>query len=159
MSLSPTQVETARFEIERLQDIIARHEEHTFKIRGWLYTVLGALTVSLYTTAIGLEPLPFAELAGLTILLFFVWELVQRGPKRNAIERVRAIEEMIRTDKTYDGPLIADTFIHSKYDPTAEAKISLMWLPYFVAVLAVAALALAKVAGILHPVSGSSVAP
>lgn len=154
MSLSPDQLESARFEIEQLQAIVARHEEHTFKIRGWLYTVLGALTLGLYTESVSLAPLPFFELCAIAILLFFAWELVQRGPKRNAIERVRSIERMIREAKPYDGPLIADTFIHSKYSPFSEARISLVWLPYFVALLAMVALALAKSAGILHPIPG-----
>jgi hypothetical protein len=155
LPLTSTQLENARFEIERLQDIVARHEEHTFKIRGWLYTVLGALTVSLYTESIALAPLAFSELCIVTIALFLAWELVQRSPKRKAIDRVRDVEKMIRLDSTYDGPKIADTFINFKYNPLTEFKISLVWLPYLVALLATIALALAKYAGILHPLPPS----
>src|SRR5262245_60538658 len=108
MAISPDQRTTALFEIERLQEIIARHEEHTFKIRGWLYAVLAALTLGLYTESVDLAPLAYSELAIIVILLFFAWELVQRAPKRVAIDRVSLIEAELRGNGLYDGPLIAN---------------------------------------------------
>ena len=152
--LSADQRTVALFEIERMQEIVARHEGYTFKIRGWLYTVLAALTAALYTQAVNLAPLAYFLLAFMTIVLFLAWELVQRAPKRCAINRVREIEIQLRADTGYDGPKIADSFVQRNYHPLAEAMIVLVWLPYVLSIIVVVLLALAKHFDIIHPMAG-----
>jgi hypothetical protein len=44
MPLTPEQRAMATTELEQLQSVIARHEGHTFKIRGWPFAVVSALT-------------------------------------------------------------------------------------------------------------------
>jgi hypothetical protein len=48
------EIEQAHRELERLQGIITRHEEHMFTLRGWLLTVVGGLLAAYYTDNIEL---------------------------------------------------------------------------------------------------------
>ncbi|QDU60885.1 hypothetical protein Pan216_17380 [Planctomycetes bacterium Pan216] len=144
--MEPDDIEMAKFEIEQLELIIARQDEHTFKFRGWLFVVLGALAVCLYskTGYIELTAWEFFWLGAFSIVVFAMLELVQRAPARLAINRVKDVERMIRQNTSYDGPLIAETFEPPMYDLRSELKIKLMWMPYVVALAAVVVLSWVK---------------
>ena len=96
-------------ELRQLQAIIARHEEHAFKIRGVMYALLTALAVPVFTNDRLLTGGWFIALAVLLIGLSFWAELVHRTFVRLAINRVLRLEEILRSDgsMSYDGPLIS----------------------------------------------------
>jgi hypothetical protein len=93
-------------ELQRLQEIIARHEDHAFKVRGVMYGLLGALSIPLFSDKKVITGETFLILAGIVVLLFLLVELVHRSFVRLAIIRSMTVEEMIRTGKKYDGPLV-----------------------------------------------------
>ena len=49
------QFEEAQHELDRLQDIVTRHEGFIFTLRGWLLTVIGGVLAAYYTGNIHLS--------------------------------------------------------------------------------------------------------
>ena len=96
-------------ELRQIQAIVARHEDHAFKIRNVMYALLTALTVPLFSEKKLIPGKSFLVLASIVMVLFLIVELVHRGFVRLAIDRGRDVEEMIRGKKPYDGPLIAES--------------------------------------------------
>lgn len=107
-------------ELRQVQAIVARHEDHAFKIRGVLYALLTALTLPLFAERRVISGQTFLTLSGIAVLLFLVVELVHRAFVRLAILRGARIEEIMRNKEPYDGPKIAISLGQSRV-------IEMMW--------------------------------
>ncbi|MFO0951138.1 MAG: hypothetical protein U0835_08300 [Isosphaeraceae bacterium] len=103
--------EIEREELRQLQAIIARHEDHAFKVRSVMYALLTALAVALLGKGNLISGPQFVGLSLFIIALFFIVELVHRAIARLAIDRGKVVEAVLRTQGKvpYDGPMIADS--------------------------------------------------
>ncbi len=93
-------------ELRQIQSIVARHEDHAFKIRSVLYALLSALALPLFAEKKIVSGESFLKLSVTIIILFLVVELVHRAFVRLAIERGSFIENILRDKLEYDGPKI-----------------------------------------------------
>jgi hypothetical protein len=118
-------------ELRQLQGIIARYESQIFQIRGWLLVLVGALVAAILKN---LPPALFFVLNVVIIPVFAFMELLTRGPKRRAIQRAGEVEETLRGERDYDGPLIHLTLsrsLHSRRDFIfSELRITSFWAFY-----------------------------
>jgi len=95
-------------------EVIGRLEQGIYRRQGWLYALITALMVALLKANPLLCKEQFVILAiGITIL-FFVSEIIQRVPLHRAIQRSKAIEKSLRTDKKYQGPLLSESLAGPK---------------------------------------------
>jgi hypothetical protein len=108
-------MEQAHHELERLQGIITRHEEHMYVLRGWLLAIIGGLLAAYYTESIDLTPslLRIALLA--VVALFLVLESRHVNLVEAVVERAEQVERQIRHhrdapghDDWYDGPRVSE---------------------------------------------------
>ena len=113
-------------ELLQIQAIVARHEDHAFKIRGVMYALLTALTLPLFAEKPTITGQTFLTLSGVVIVLLLIVELVHRAFERLAIERGARIEEILRNKETYDGPKIAVSLGQSR---VIEMMIKELFLP------------------------------
>jgi hypothetical protein len=109
--MTEEETKLATFEIERLQEIIFRHESHSTTIRGWLFTILTALSAVAFSKGLPMSKTTFAVISLAVSVLFFLWELYHHAVVRLALERVELIERQLRSPpaETYDGPRICAT--------------------------------------------------
>lgn len=121
----------AASELKQLQDIIARYESQAFQIRAWLLVLVGALVAGILKN---LPPILFLVLCNVMVPVFAFMELITRRPKRRAIERVGSVEEALRGERDYDGPLVQRTLSaspHSKWRFVyAEIRVANFWAFY-----------------------------
>lgn len=101
-------------ELRQIQAIIARHEDHAFKIRGMMYTLLSALTIPLFATQRTLSGQTFLTLSAIVVILLLIVELVHRAFVRLAILRAATIEKALREGIEYDGPKISESLGQSR---------------------------------------------
>lgn len=77
------------------------------------------------------------------IPVFAFMELITRGPKRRAIQRVGKVEEALRGERAYDGPLIQVTLsrsLQSRWSfAFSELRIVNFWA-FYGALLVIAAI-------------------
>jgi hypothetical protein len=118
-------------ELRQLQAIIARYEGLGFQIRGWLLVLVGALVAAILKN---LPPALFLLLNAFVVPVFALMELVTRGPKRRAIQRVGEVEGALRGEQVYDGPLIHATLsgsLHNRWTfAFAELRVINFWAFY-----------------------------
>jgi len=103
-------------ELRTLQEIIARHENHEFRIKGWFVAIIGGLAVAIYSVHVPLDLWEYISVATVAAVSFWLWLLYHRDIVRLATERVSAIENSLRIETTitqlpmaiaYDGPKVA----------------------------------------------------
>jgi hypothetical protein len=127
-------------------DVIGRLEQGIYRRQGWLYALITALMVALLKD----NPLLCKEqfvILGIGITgLFFVSEIIQRVPLHRAIQRSKAIEKSLRTDKKYQGPLLSKSLAGPKlktlkaccrggYEICQFLRRIRVWSPYFLLVM------------------------
>ena len=93
-------------EIGVLEEIIARHETHAMKVKGWLFLLLTSASAGRIFVGDFRHSPYFMTFVILASLVFVLWELFHRGLVRLAIERVATIEENMRNQAHYDGPRV-----------------------------------------------------
>jgi hypothetical protein len=94
-------------EIKIFQSIIARHEDHSFRVKGWFAAIVGALAAASYSKHIHI---PWYEFAFLTFTVYgalVAWLLYHRAITRRGIGRVGELEKGWKTQ--YSGSKIVDT--------------------------------------------------
>jgi len=104
--------EEAHRELDRLQDIITRHEGHMFTLRGWLLTVVGGLLAAYYTNNIEMSDAALRAALVAFTLLFLVVESRHENLVEAVVERVAALEKLVAVFRDskgwYDGPKVSD---------------------------------------------------
>lgn len=107
------EIEQAHQELDRIQGIIARHEEHMFALRGWLLAVLGGLLAAHYTANIDLSTTELRIAMLLVAAIFLVLETRHVNLIEAVVERATTVEELIRKYRKdphevewYDGPRV-----------------------------------------------------
>ena len=111
--------------------VIARLENVEHQMRNWLFGLLTALTVALYSNKI--EELTGARFIVIGILLVatFIWmDLIHRLPKRSAIELSKKIEECLRENVEYAGPNLSTALAGNRTGKWKELKRMLKNTPY-----------------------------
>src|SRR5258708_30084218 len=109
-------MDQATKELDRIQEIIARHEGKMDTLRGWLLEIIGALLGGYYTANIEISPLELrAALIGITVLFFWV-ETRHVNLIDSVIERSTIVEKQIQEARKhqsatgwYDGPKVNET--------------------------------------------------
>ena len=101
--------EIALEELKILQQIVARHDDLSFKIKGWCVTLVTAIIL-----AIKSDKYSISVSSGLSLLfgisLLFLWiDVIYRVAEDRAISRSRQVERLIRDHIVYDGPKIAES--------------------------------------------------
>jgi hypothetical protein len=123
--------------------VIARLENVEHQMRNWLFGLLTALTVALYSNKV--EALTGARFIAIGILLVatFVWmDLIHRMPKRGAIELSKEIETCLRDNLEYGGPSLSTTLAKKRTGKWNELKRMLKNTPYIQIMLLVVLLGL-----------------
>lgn len=100
--------ETAHLELTELQLVISRHEDHAFKVRGFLYAIIGALTTALFLEHPLLTRSAYGRVCAVAVFVFMAMELLHRCYAGRAIDRVRSVESALRGEVAYDGPKIGE---------------------------------------------------
>ncbi len=124
-------------EIKILQNIVARHEEHIFKIRGWMLLIESALLGAQASSTIDLSLFSHFYWGIAVIFLCLVLELTQRETMRLAIQRVDNIEKAIRDGGNYDGSKVVQSFKDGGYNWITELRLRLLWVFYLVSTIIV----------------------
>jgi hypothetical protein len=106
--VEPTKSKAAWDELKLFEDIIARYDGHTFKVKGWAIGVATAIVVFGFATHAALwMTLPGAALA---LLGVYTVELLFRRVQKTFVKRANTVEIYLRGgSKVYDGPKISDT--------------------------------------------------
>lgn len=103
-------IELALEELKILQEIIARHDDISFKIKGWCLTLNIGILAALYGVSGGnsiqlSKYLIYPSL--LLIIVFFIWlEAIYRVAMNRAIQRTAKIEKEICENDLKDYPKI-----------------------------------------------------
>jgi hypothetical protein len=139
------EIEQAHHELERLQGIITRHEEHMFTVRGWLLTVVGGLLAAYYTDNIEMkESLLWVALPLVTLLFLFV-EIRHLNLIEAVVKRAGEVENLIVTSRKlqnqigwFDGPKINERCQEgaNRFWPRRGMTV-LLNLPFYLAVILV----------------------
>ncbi len=104
--------EEAHRELDRLQEIITRHEKHTFSLRGWMLTVSGGLLAAYYTGNIHLHLLVIQIALPCVAILFLVIEIRHINLIDAVVARAGIVEGLLRANRQhpkpnwYDGPRV-----------------------------------------------------
>jgi hypothetical protein len=106
--------ELAKDELKILQDIIARHDDISFKIKSWCITLNIGILAAFYginsTEAIKI-PLFLIFPCLILIDIFFLWiDAVYRVAMNRAMKRSATIEKQLRKNKLKKYPKINKTF-------------------------------------------------
>jgi hypothetical protein len=95
------EMEQAYHELDRIQEIIARHEGHMNSLRGWLLGIIGGLLAAYYTSNIdSVLVLRIALL--LIVILFLIVETRHINLIESVVERAGQIEKKIRDARRND---------------------------------------------------------
>lgn len=91
-------------EWKEAQRIVIHHEQLIYHIRGWLITLVTAISIAALKHP---EPIigsfAFIGLGGSLVFLFYALEMYMRVPLHRTIKRAREIEASMRREKEYDG--------------------------------------------------------
>jgi len=118
-------------ELKILEDKINRHANLAFQNRGWLFAILVALVIGLYEKKLHLGTCTFLLFAYLIILAFFIMELIQRLPQKQALSRASTVEKMIRGELPYNGPKISDSLsMGGKFKQYYQSITGVVAIPY-----------------------------
>lgn len=88
-------VDLAYKEVDVLQSIIARHEGHAMRVRGWFVLVAGALMAAKYANNIEIDIVTLFLLCLVTSLFFLLWEHHYWALAHRAILRIAFIENIV----------------------------------------------------------------
>jgi hypothetical protein len=83
-------------ELDRLAEIIARHEKHAFTVKAFLAAVITGLATMVYSLNSPMEPTEFALLSAGVIAAFALWSTAHRILAAKAIRRTSEIERSLR---------------------------------------------------------------
>lgn len=86
-------------EWDHVQSVIARKSESRFKYRGWLYTLLSAVILAVYSGKFEISQINFLVLMVVLITLFGIKEFIIHVEHLRAIKRSIAIERCLRDEK------------------------------------------------------------
>lgn len=103
-------VNLALEELRMLQDIIARHDEISFKLKGWCITLNIGVLAALYGVnegkTIDINPVVVFVCLFLAILFFLWLDAIYRVAMDRAIQRTAKIEKQIRKNNFGEYPKI-----------------------------------------------------
>src|SRR5258708_24170113 len=104
-------------EFRALQEIISRHEDHEFRIKGWFAALVGGLAAAIYFQHehFNVTALQFAFLALGVSTVFWVVLLYHRGIVHIAACRVREVQAALKNITAYNVPRIPQTFEKTKH--------------------------------------------
>ena len=101
----------AQRELDRLEEIVARHEAHMFALRGWLIAVVGGLLAAYYTANINISETLMQFALVIVVGLFLFSELRHENLVEAVVERITDLEQLIAESRQieiergwYDGP-------------------------------------------------------
>jgi|GEM_PF-2705954 len=131
-------------ELKLLQSVVARHEHHAFRVKGWLFALMAAVTAAIFS-----GHLPATRKLELTVFIivlgFGAWLTYHRLIIFYAIERVQNVEHHLRTGTaSYDGPRISDSLVHPAthrrlMSYAQQVRDPQVWVPIGLAVLSLVA--------------------
>lgn len=110
-------MEQAHHELERLQEVIGRHERHMFAVRGWFIAIVGGLLVALYSKHFNIDEAALQIALVLLAVLFIIIDSRHVNLIDAVVDRSGALEEKIREargtgledgGRWYDGPLLSE---------------------------------------------------
>src|SRR5690606_18624323 len=119
--LDKAQTENAWEELKMLQSIIARHDDISFRVKGWCITLNVGVLAAIYGVGGdsdfkvgGDDEFKFSDLATFIslylVLLFFLWiDAIYRVAMNRAIERASEVEQEIRNNTPKGYPKIGLT--------------------------------------------------
>ena len=93
-------------ELKLVQAIINNQEQIRLKIMGWGVAATIAISVAYLSERIDLPPNSYLTLSVIIIGIFLWLDTVHRVAVDRAIERSGEIEESLRGERAYDGPII-----------------------------------------------------
>lgn len=126
-------------EWRQLQEIIARHEDHAFKVRGVLYIILAGLAAGYFSEKL-INATQFVILALASTALVLLVELSHRAIVRVAINRAGKVEESLRDPVTspYDGPRVKESLGKTNWIKELPGELSVSTTySHYIAILAI----------------------
>lgn len=127
-----------------LEGVNTRHIDLSFKTRGWMYTLITALTVGLLSGKAIIVWWEFLVISYGLIVLFLGMELIQRAFTAKARQRIAVVESSIRGEIPYDGPRVTEALPldSTHFELLVEVKPQFVWLPYLLLTVAITLLAI-----------------
>lgn len=138
--------ERALDELRILQGIVARHDDISFKIKGWCVTLITGIMLALKSGNFAVSTKSSLILA-FGISLLFLWvDVVYRVAEDRAIDRSDEIEKLMRDESEYDGPKIVMTLrkpntLSDQYKSLKNVRI---YLPYLILTMIVIIVSIIK---------------
>jgi len=112
--MDETAMKTALHELDRVQDIVTRHEGHMFSLRGWLFAALAGVVAAYYSSAISVSRVEFAIVVLALVMTFIYAEMRHVILVDALVARAGTVEKMIVAAREggltmsprYDGPKV-----------------------------------------------------
>lgn len=89
-------LELIKLEVGTLQEIIGRHEKHSFTVLALLVAVISGLGFLAFSVRVNITAREVWWMGGIAVFTFGAWALTHRALCGRAIERQRQIEDQIR---------------------------------------------------------------
>lgn len=116
--------ELAIDEMKILRDIAKHQEDQRLKIKGWLITLVTALSIAYLTKKLSISALQYVGLSLLLSVLFLWLDVVFKVAQNRALKRCADVENYLRVGAgNFDGPLISVTL--SKANTCSEQLAAL----------------------------------
>ena len=112
--MNETDMKTALHELDRIQDIVTRHESHMFSLRGWLFAALAGIVAAYYSSGLTVSRIEFAVVLLALVMTFIYAELRHVILVDALVARAGTVEQMIVAAREsgpsmlprYDGPKV-----------------------------------------------------
>jgi len=103
--------EIAFEEWKHVQAVIARKSESCLKIRGWIYTLISAIIIAHITNKITWSEIEVVLISIFITTFFLILEGIQALEHWRAIKRSNEIEQALKENNKYDGPILSQEMI------------------------------------------------
>jgi hypothetical protein len=141
------EIDQALSELDRLQEIVTRHEGHMFALRGWLLAVVGGLLAAYYTDNVQMSVVELRVALLAVPVLFLLLELRHVNLIEAVVERAGDVESMIAAARGPSGLPAVGWYRGPKINETCRGGAHRWWprsgmtfvlnLPFYVVVLSI----------------------
>lgn len=145
------EMEQAHHELNRLQEVITRHERHIFALRGWLLAIVGGLLAAYYSQNIEMDEIVVQIALVLIVLLYLFIDTRHINLIEAVVKRSLDLETLIRDSRPSTGEPQAGWYDGPKLSMTCEKGAERRWpkrgmtylmnQPFYLVVIAVVLLA------------------
>lgn len=145
--------EFALNELDRLAEIITRHEKHAFTVKTFLAAIITGLATVVFSrdpSEAVMTPTEITVVGTGAVITFWAWATAHRLLASKAIRRTRRIEAQLSSGRkaiSYDGPSVSQTMaeVTTFSDWRESGFYTTHALPFYIAIVAVVVLTYADI--------------